>query len=232
MKKHLSHFRSATLLLVSAKILLLVASSLFCACEHDTYEWGDGRYSHLTARFTEVHTTTNALLDYAVSDEGDTLRFVQKRQMAGLAVADTAYRALLYYNPSGAMVRLVNLSLVPVVKPVADETALSDPLTFESAWIGKNKKYLNISFYVKTGQSGLSDKRQQIGVVLDSVVTAPNGHPRVYLRLSHSQNGVPEYYSVHGYLSIPLKTLPAGATIRLRVVDYRGVKVKQLKTTH
>ena len=205
MKKHLSHFRSATLLLVSAKILLLVASSLFCACEHDTYEWGDGRYSHLTARFTEVHTTTNALLDYAVSDEGDTLRFAQKRQMAGLAVADTAYRALLYYNPSGTMVRLVNLSLVPVV---------------------------NISFYVKTGQSGLSDKRQQIGVVLDSVVTAPNGHPTVYLRLSHSQNGVPEYYSVHGYLSIPLKTLPAGATIRLRVVDYRGVKVKQLKTTH
>ena len=152
--------------------------------------------------------------------------------MAGLAVADTAYRALLYYNPSGTMVRLVNLSLVPVVKPVADETALSDPLTFESAWIGKNQKYLNISFYVKTGQSGLSDKRQQIGVVLDSVVTAPNGHPTVYLRLSHSQNGVPEYYSVHGYLSIPLKTLPAGATIRLRVVDYRGVKVKQLKTTH
>ena len=59
-------------------------------------------------------------------------------------------------------------------------------------------------------------------MVCDSVGVAPNGHRVLYLRMTHSQNGVPQYYSVRSYLSIPLQALSTGTIIYLRIRDYQG----------
>lgn len=197
------------------------AISLFSACKNENYKEGDGRYSYLTADFAEAHTDANKALTYMVNDAGDTLRFTQRRQLKSLNVADTAYRALVYYNRKVTGAEFINLSLIPVVAPAVDPGAVSDPLTFKSAWISKNKKYLNIGFAVKTGQGSEEKTTQRVGMVCDSVGVAPNGHRVLYLRMTHSQNGVPQYYSVRSYLSIPLQALSTGTIIHLRIRDYQ-----------
>ena len=56
-----------------------------------------------------------------VNDAGDTLRFTQRRQLKSLNVADTAYRALVYYNRKVTGAEFINLSLIPVVAPVVPQ---------------------------------------------------------------------------------------------------------------
>ena len=58
-----------------AFVFVLAMLTTFSACETNSYETGDGTNSYLKAHFAEAHTATNATLAFAVTDEGDTLRF-------------------------------------------------------------------------------------------------------------------------------------------------------------
>ena len=146
-------------------------------------------------------------------------------RLCRLQTPDSLYRCLLYYNHVNGYTEPVSARSVPVVacKKAADiDTVFMDKLTFESAWISRNRKYLNVGFSVKTGKDGTTDRTQRIGLVCDSIVNRTNGRKDMYLRIFHEQNGVPEYYSSKGYMSLPLQGTSEGTTIHLSANTYNG----------
>ena len=204
-----------------AFVLVLAMLTTFSACETNSYETGDGTNSYLKAHFAEAHTATNGTLAFAVTDEGDTLRFPPNTSNKTLTKPDSVYRVLYYYDQRGANVNPRSIVPIPVVSLSDSTTWPTDPVTFESAWVSKNRKYFNIGFALKVGRTDEPDRRQRIGVVRDSFVTTAVGEHILYMHLAHSQNGVPQYYSQRVYISVPIKKLPANTRFVFRVKDYQ-----------
>jgi hypothetical protein len=200
---------------------------IFVACSADNYDTGDGKYSYLCADFVEAHTVAASEINYAMTDDGDSLVLSPHAMVSWAMTKDSTYRALLYYNKVETLnATPVSISRVPVVvyRLTADiDTVHTDPVVFESAWMSKNNKYLNVGFSVKTGKSGTEDYQQTVGMMCDSLVANADGTHDLYLRMLHNQNGVPQYYSSRNFLSIPLKGLSKGYTIHLIVNTYDGL---------
>ena len=211
----------ARLFLGGAFAVALIALTTLSACENDSYDTGDGSNSYLKAHFAEAHTTANAKLAFAVTDDGDTLRFPPNTSNKALTKADSVYRVLYYYDQRGANINPRSIVPIPVVALSDSTTWPTDPVTFESAWVSRNRKYFNIGFALKVGRTDQPDRRQRIGVVRDSFVTTAAGEHILYMHLAHSQNGVPQYYSQRVYISVPIRKLPANTRFVFRVQDYQ-----------
>lgn len=211
----------ARLFLGGVFVVVLVALTTLSACETDSYDTGDGSNSYLKAHFAEAHTAANAKLAFAVTDDGDTLRFPPNTSNKALTKADSVYRVLYYYDQRGKNVNPRSIVPIPVVTLSDSINLPTDPVTFEAAWVSKNRKYFNIAFSLKVGRTDEPDRKQRIGVVRDSLVTTPGGDHTLYMHLAHSQNGVPQYYSQRVYISLPLKKIPANTRFVFRVQDYR-----------
>lgn len=52
---------------------LALTTLLFAACTADNYDTGDGKYSYLRADFVEAHTVASGKIDYAITDDGDSV---------------------------------------------------------------------------------------------------------------------------------------------------------------
>lgn len=171
------------------------------ACTTDTYEEGDARYSYLRADFGMLHASVPGMADFFVVDRGDTVRLANAVAIDWVLRADTLYRALVYYDARNAT--LFKASRVLVAKPfttLRPDTVGSDFIRVESSWTGGG--FFNVGFAVKTGQSTAQAGAQTVGLMIDSTVRRPDSPcTDVYLRLVHRQNGQPEYYTVHGYVS-------------------------------
>ncbi|MDD6437123.1 MAG: NigD-like C-terminal domain-containing protein [Prevotella sp.] len=206
--------------------LLLLAMALLAACEHSTYDEGDGRYSYLKVDLALAHTVASGQMDYAVTDDGDSLLLSPYATAKWASKADTLYRTLLYYDVSGSQaVKPFSAAQVPVlsVRDRADvDTMFTDAVNFESAWVSRGGQYLNMGLLLKTGVKEGVDARQVIGIVRDSVGYDAQGDAVCYLTLYHRQNGVPEYYSSKVYVSVPLKGNLGARKIHLSVNSYTG----------
>lgn len=206
---------------------LTLITIMFVACTADNYDTGDGKYSYLRADFVEAHTVAAREINYAMTDDGDSLVLSPHAAASWAITQDSIYRALLYYNKvENSVVEPVSISRIPVVNYRLTEktdTIHIDPLVFESAWISKNRKFLNIGFSVKTGKSGTEDNQQTVGIMCDSLIANADGTHDLYLRMSHNQNGVPEYYSSRNFVSISLKGLSSGYIIHLAINTYSGL---------
>ena len=211
----------ARLFLGGVFLVVFVALTTLSACETDSYDTGDGSNSYLKAHFAEAHTTANAKLAFAVTDDGDTLRFPPNTSNKALAKADSVYRVLYYYDQRGKNVNPRSIVPIPVVTLSDSINLPTDPVTFEAAWVSKHRKYFNIAFSLKVGRTDEPDRKQRIGVVRDSLVTTPGGDHTLYMHLAHSQNGVPQHYSQRVYISLPLKKIPTNTRFVFRVQDYR-----------
>lgn len=199
--------------------VLMALSLLLVACSHDDYDTGDGHYSYLRADFGMAHATGGAF-DYLLTDGGDSVRFSSPVTATWATRSDSLYRVMAYYDTSSHQVfSLSEVLVVQALEPSAVPQPVTDPLTLESAWAAGG--FLNIGFAVKTGRSDSIDARQQIGLLVDSVVTAADGR-HAYLTVLHAQNGVPQYYTVHGFMSLPLPREAAYAQIHVRAVGYDG----------
>lgn len=158
-------------------------------------------------------------IDYVITDDGDSVRLATHVTASWVPARDTLCRALVYYNKNTRQV--FTMSQVLVTQPL-DKTALdsvpTDPLTLENAWIGGG--FLNIGFAVKTGKANEVDGRQSIGIMVDSVRSDSTSIQAITLRLLHAQNNVPQYYSVTGYLSIPMPTTWLNAKITVVANGY------------
>lgn len=207
--------------------MAVVFGALLSACEVNNYESGDGKYSYLRADFGMIHTSKMGLADYVLTDEGRTVAFESPATVKWTKKADSLYRALVYYDASTS--KFFSASQVMVVIPQSykeGETVTTDPLTIESVWTGGG--YLNIGFSVKAGQTENIEARQHIGLVHDSTTVSMDGKKTVHLRIVHAQNGIPEYYSVRGYMSMPLPSGLQGASISLSANTYKGTFVRRI----
>lgn len=211
-------------------ISVLVAFTLF-GCKEDNYDSGDGKYSYIKADFVEAHTVSIKEINYVITDDGDSLVLSPHVSADWAVKSDSVYRALLYYYNSvdNNTTMAYSISRVPVVgyHPLSDFKEIhTDPVNFESAWVSTNRKYLNIGFYVKTGQQDASTNSQTISIINDGVVSKSDGTHELCLRMYHDQNGVPEYYSTKGYISIPIANLLKGYIIHLSINTYNGMITK------
>ena len=201
---------------------------LLTACTTDGYETGDGEYSFLTTEFVEVYSNSQSMLTRAVDDSDNHFIFKTPCSYSWVSKPDSVYRAILYYNTNeGETVEPYRVSPVVVLKLRNKEEVkdiYTDPLIFESAWISKNRKYLNIGLAVKSGTTESQDEqlKQIVGILCDEVTIKGDGTKCYHLILTHNQNGVPEYYTNRAYVSMPLDGVGANDEIELTINTYQG----------
>lgn len=219
---------------LSFSLLLLLVS-----CSNDAYDTGDGSLSLMRAEFVEATTDALSLVKSIATDDGETLSVSPTYTPQWTATADTTYRALAYYNKveadnGGYHAEMLALSqvLVPTVRNLSDlkDELKTDPVTLESAWMSRNKRYINLDLSVKTGTTDGEVTAQAIGMVCTGVTQNADGKQTVALTLYHDQNGAPEYYSAECYVSVPLSALPvtlsAGDEVQISVETYSGSVTK------
>lgn len=204
--------------------------ALLSACTSDPYETGDGSLSYMRADFVDAYTTSAITIANVLTDDGDMLALNPEISCPWEAKADTVYRALFYYDTQGgSTVKPVAITPVSVLRPFIpkpDASLKYDPVAFESAWMSRNGSYLNLGLYLKTGKADDEDAAQSIGLAYDSVVDNGDGTRDVSLVFVHSQNGVPEYYSTHVYVSIPMSSFNHGDKVSITLNTYNGKVVR------
>ncbi len=217
-------------LVIFLPLLLLVFS-----CSNDGYDTGDGELSYMRADFVEAQTNSSALIYKVETDDGETLTLTKSPSATWATKRDTVYRALLYYNKvlsSNGTYQAEPISISQIAVPhiyqveELEEGVVTDPVSFSSAWKSKNGKYINLNFYIKVGTADGNVSVQSIGVVYDGTEITEDGRQHVSLRLYHSQNGVPEYYSAETYISIPVSAIPGtlseGDDVEIHINTYEG----------
>ncbi len=208
--------------------LLILAAMLFTACSIGDYEKGEGDNSLLRADFGEMRTTADCHVSTFETDNGDRYTLAQPYAAQWLARPDTLYRALVYYKvPADEAPQLVNAVQIPTVSPhnaaFFRDTIITHPVGFESAWLSRNQRYLNLRLLIKTGSltDGQELQKQQFGIVRDTLRINPDSTRTLCLRLYHDQANQPEYYTQDFFLSI--RTSPSQAdSVSITVNTYGG----------
>lgn len=218
--------------------VFVAAASAFLleSCTTEPYESGDGELSYMRADFVEANTDSEKNVVSVKTDDGLTFFLSPSLTAKWVTVADTTYRALVYYNTQddlqdGATVKPLALSPVAVTKVIkngiiSSATAFAtDPVLFETAW-EKGGRYINLGLQLKTGATDGKTEAQTLGMLYTGTETTPSGGRLHKLKLLHSQNGVPEYYSAQVYVSVPLYNLPfdtaSGDSILISINTYDG----------
>lgn len=204
---------------------------VFVSCEQDSYEKGEGEYSFLRGDFCEISINSDLQATSAITDDLDQMTLKEPYSAKWITKADTTYRCILYYNKVKTEAEVVSIAQVPcpAIVPLYEfeDEVRTDPVSFESMWLSKSGKYLNLSFLLKTGVSEDTTAVQHLAFVADTLLVNPDNTRTLYLRLHHDQGDVPEYYSTQAYASLLTDKMPADS-VRLTVNTYTGLIVKTL----
>ena len=226
----LSKASKALPLLLACHLMLLPAS-----CTQDTYEKGEGTYSLMRGDFAEGYVNTDRAMISITTDDGDLLPLKEPYKDQWITSADTTYRCMLYYNKvegsnGQPMADVISMGPVPCpsIRRMADmrDEFRTDPVKFESAWMSRSMRYLNMSIQVKTGITDDTAAVQRLSIVADTLIRYADHSSSLYLLLHHNQGGVPEYYSTTAYVSLPVDSIPAD-TVHLTINSYDGLVHKQ-----
>lgn len=206
--------------LLLAGMLALIASS----CSKDSSE---DSISNLTVEMCCLKPVDVKTVASCVLDDDREVKFVRPVNVSWATRVDTLYRAILYYNnehDGRADVLSVKriLTLAPVSPEDTARVVKEDPLSLVTAWYARNGKFLNLCLGIKTGAAD-DDQAHRVSLVADSL--APH---RRYYRLCHDQNGIPAYYTVETYISVPVENIPQGDTITLTVPTEKGLLRRDL----
>lgn len=198
----------------------------FASCTIDAYDKGEGELSQMRADMVEAHVNDQKLVDYVLTDDGDSLPALKPFAVSWITTPDTVYRAVLTYNRVNDQAEPLGLSQVltlPLHTPdyYHDSLPPRHPLYVESAWVAFTGRYLNLRLRILTGTAENDKQRHTIGLVSDSITTTPDGLCVNHMRLLHNQNGLPEYYSSIANTSILLSQCKADSII-LNVMTYQG----------
>jgi len=214
--------------------LFPLSAFLFFSCTQDGYDKGDGQYSYMRGDFVEARVGADKKIVSLTTDDGETIPLAQSYSANWITRADTIYRCMLYYNKvrdnNGQYVaEPISVGEVPcpAIVPLAKlETGMkTDPVKFESAWMSKTGRYLNLSFSLMTGTKEDDKAAQTLRIVQDTIMTNPDGTRISNLLLFHDQAGVPEYYSTQAYASIITSQIPADS-VRITINTYKGTVTK------
>jgi hypothetical protein len=210
--------------------LLVIPSS----CTQDGYEKGDGKYSNMRGDFVEAQVGAEKAIVFLTTDDGETLPLTQPYNAKWIMRPDTVYRCMLYYNKvreANGQYAAEPISIgevpCPTIVPLSElETEMkTDPVKFESAWMSKTGKYLNLNLVLMTGTQDGEETTHRLVVVQDTILTNPDATRTCFLRLYHDQGGVPEYYSTQVYASILASQIPADS-VRISINTYKGLVEK------
>ena len=224
--------KSFRLLLFS--FLLPPSSFLVTSCTQDGYDKGEGQYSYLRGDFVEAYIGADKNMVSLMTDEGETLPLSQPYTAKWITRSDTVYRCMLYYNKvrdskGQDMAEAISVGEVPcpVIIPLSklEVEMKTDPVKFESAWMSKTGKYINLSFALKTGTTEDEEAIHSLRVVQDTILTNPDGTSTSYLRLYHDQGGVPDYYSTQVYASLITSEILADSAC-ISINTYKGIITK------
>jgi hypothetical protein len=224
-----SFLRLIVIIILNSQLSILNSS-----CTQDGYDKGEGQYSYLRGDFVEAQIGADKNMVSLMTDEGETLPLSQPYTAKWITRSDTVYRCMLYYNKvrdskgrDAAEPISVGEVPCPVIIPLSelDVEMKTDPVKFESAWMSKTGKYINLSFALKTGTTGDDKAIHTLRVVQDTIMTNPDGSRTSYLRLFHDQGGVPDYYSTQVYASIITSEISADS-VRIAINTYKGIVEK------
>jgi hypothetical protein len=216
-------------------ILFTIHYSLFIAsCTQDNYDKGEGKYSLMRADFVEAHANAEKQIDAITTDDGDQLSASKPFTAKLVVTPDSVYRCILYYNKvrdeKGQYIfEPFSIGEVPCPKitPLSQlgKVMKIDPVKFESVWLSKTGKYLNLSLYLMTGTMDNDKAMQTLHIVQDTIMTNPDATRTSHLRLYHDQGGFPEYYSTQVYASILTSQIDADS-VRISINTYKGSVTK------
>ena len=223
------------------KLLPLCCLLLAASCKQDNYDSGEGELSMLTADFAELKVEGDTLVRSLTTDDNRTLTLTQPQRLSWANRPDTIYRTLAYYkisHNSDVQVEPYAFSQVSVGSPLRPtrfkQGVKQDPLTLESIWTSKNRRWVNLSLLLKVGSTDGQQRGHILGFVRDTLLSRPvaegstDSVRTLCLRLHHEQNGVPEYYTQRAYASMSVSTLEGADSLRLSLNTYDGEVVKTL----
>lgn len=206
-------------------LLVLVVVCLVYGCTQDVYDKGEGKYSLMRGDFAEAIVNSNKQITKIITDDGDELSLTTPYSAKWVTKADTTYRCMLYYNKDGNQAEVLSIGQVscPSVIHLSDfnKDLVTDPVKFESTWMSKNGRYLNLSMYLKTGVTDDTAAVQSLAVISDTLITHTDNKQIRHLILHHDQGNVPEYYSTQVYISIPTERIDADS-VRISINSYHG----------
>ena len=208
-----------------SSFFLPLSSVLFSSCTQDAYEKGEGEYSLLRGDFAEAVVNSNKQVAKIITDDGDEMLVTSPYTAKWIAKADTTYRCMLYYNKVEGKAEVVSMGQVPcaAIVPLSkfEKELKTDPVKFESTWMSKTGRYLNLSIQVKSGATDDTTAVQSLAIVSDTLITHSDGKQIRNLILHHDQGNVPEYYSTQVYVSIPTNRIDADS-VRISINSYDG----------
>jgi hypothetical protein len=200
-------------------------SAVLSSCTKDAYEKGEGKYSYMRGDFAEAVVNSSKQVTGIITDDGDEYTLTAPYTAKWVAKADTTYRCMLYYNKVDNKAEILSIGQVPcaAVIPLSkfDCRLVTDPVKFESTWMSKTGRYLNLSLLLKTGVTDDTTAIHDLAIVSDTIITHPDNKRIRHLILHHDQNNVPEYYSTQVYISIPTKRIDADS-VRISINSYDG----------
>lgn len=211
-------------------------SAILSSCSQDAYEKGEGEYSLMRGDFAEASVNSNKQIVSIMTDDGDQLPLKEGYKAKWIATADTTYRCILYYNKvkdaSGKQqADIISIGQVPCPRIVPfsefEKELKTDPIKFESIWLSRMGKYLNMSLLLMTGYTDDTTAVHKLSFVSDTLVTHPDSKRTLHFCLHHDQNGVPEYYTTQAYVSLLVDSIHADS-VRFTVNTYNGPVVKTL----
>ena len=209
---------------------------LFISCTQDAYEKGEGEYSLMRGDFAEAYVNASKEMEAITTDDGERLSLKEKKTAKWVNTADTTYRCMLYYNKvqdqSGQFqADVISIGQVPCPRivpfPKFEKELKTDPVKFESIWLSRTGKYLNMSLQVMSGHTDDTTAVHQLSFVSDTLMTHRDNTRTLHVCLHHDQHQVPEYYSVHAYVSLLVDSILADS-IHFTVNTYNGPVVKTL----
>ena len=226
--------RQALYAAISWLSLLSLLPFLLASCEADSYEKGDGQWSHTVADFGELWADGQKQGVSFVTDEGASFMLDKVVRASWIKTADSTYRASLYYNPVAAgVVHPVSCALVSTVRakdPSAFSRQPQDPLGIESCWLSKSGKYLNLALLLKNGRDSEGKETvHTIALVLDETRQNADGTLTDYCRLLHDKHNAPEYYTNRTYVSILLPTTNRSDSVQLTINTSSGNWTKTIR---
>lgn len=236
----------------------VVAAASLASCTTEQYDSGDGKWSYLRSDFAEVCTDAQSRMSSFTTDEQLSLQVEGTPKVSWMTTPDSTYRALVYYaapgsssasgpsssssssasftersaqNLASAPVKVftVNNVLCPKIKRLQTLAPLkTDPVSFVALWLSANRKYVNITFDVKTGSSGSDADGQSIGAVLTDMTRNADGTLTAHITFCHDQGNVPQYYSSRQYASLAVAQMQDADSASIVINSYKGKVVKTI----
>lgn len=124
---------------------------------------------------------------------------------------------------------IVNNVLCPKIKRLQTSASpKTDPVSFVALWLSANRKYVNITFDVKTGSSGSDADGQSIGAVLTDMTRNADGTLTAHITFCHDQGNVPQYYYSRQYASLAVAQMQDADSASIVINSYKGKVVKTI----